>query len=56
MPADRPTWRQYLLTLTERFPAAHPYTLAIRLEVDGYRGISGKQVAAALRELRAEET
>lgn len=56
MSADRLTWRQHLVTLTERFPAAHPYTLAIRLEVDGYRGISGKQVAAALRELKAQET
>ncbi len=56
MQADRPSWRQYLVTLRERFPTAHPYTLAIRLEVDGYRGITGKQVADAIRQLRAQET
>jgi hypothetical protein len=56
MSVNRLSWRQYLVTLTERFPTAHPYTLAIRLEVDGYRGISGQQVAAALRELRAQES
>jgi hypothetical protein len=56
MHAERPTWRQHLRSLAERIPDAHPYTLAIRLEVDGYRGITGKQVADAIRLFKAEET
>jgi hypothetical protein len=56
MPVDRSTWRQHLRYLIERCPGPHPYTLAIRLEVDGYRGITGKQVADAMRQFKAQET
>lgn len=56
MHAERPTWRQHLRALAARSPGAHPYTLAIRLEVDGYRGITGKQVADAMRLFKADET
>ncbi len=56
MPSDRPTWREHLRSLAAACPDVHPYTLAIRLEVDGYRNITGKQVADALREQRQQET
>ena len=50
MSAERPSWRQHLRALADSHPGLHPYSLAIQLEVDGYRNITGKQVADELRQ------
>lgn len=52
MSAERPSWRQHLRALADSHPGLHPYSLAIQLEVDGYRNITGKQVADELRQWR----
>jgi hypothetical protein len=48
---DRPSWRQHLAVVAARQPYAHPYTLALQLEFDGYPNVTARQVMAELQRL-----
>ncbi len=49
MAVERSLWRQRLQALASSQPQLHPYTLALLLEADGYRGINARQVRDVLR-------
>lgn len=46
--AELCAWQQRALAMAAAQPTLHPYTLALKLEVEGFRGISGLSVARLL--------